>query len=359
MKPSKSNVIEGDKFITENIIKAQEDDKDVKVTNAILVDRFGDYKIMISKYDNLTMKLQIADQTSLKVAEAHVQTLTKILNDIESVRKVFKEPYLEAGRKIDRYADTLKSNFSASKTRLVQAVTNYKVLEQARLRAEEEAKKKEAEAKMQEKLAEVDRLARIRRQVLARIFGGEYTIKSGETRTTAGCITEKDCQDLQNFLHQNFPRAATFAYIPEQAEELLHESQKMLTEHWSSIVEANSSDPAVREKALEKISLARVSARMDTVEKNDELEAKAEKEYGKDIKHITKESTEVGKGLRNKLTFEIYDESMVPADMKSVDERKVKDYIRRNTGDLLVQVKEGKQPIPGINVKVEVSFVSR
>ena len=354
-----SNVFNENSQISQNIISVQKDISEIKITKEILVEKFGKLDANITKYDNLSMSVEITNQDQLKVNETHISTINKFINDIERVRKVFKDPYLKAGKKIDLYARDLSTSFVNSKKRLELAVSSFKQIEVARLKAEEEAKIKAAEALLNEKNEEIEKLRRIRQQIVARIYGGSFALKSGEVKTTAGCISSKDCEDLKVFIKEKFPKSDTFKYLSQESEELLKECIKMLTEHWANVIGTESPDEKVRFQAQENIKEANYKAKARSSDVISEANKEITKEFNKESRSISKEIRDVGKGLRTTIAFKVVSSEDVPIDMKDVSETKVNNYIRINRERILEMLKRNEQPIKGIHVYIEKNFVSR
>lgn len=350
--------IQGAKMV-ETIVNAQNDNKKVEITKDMLVQRFGDMQSQMTKFDNISMNIEITDESSLKISETHVSTLNTHLSNIEKVRKIFKEPYLEACKRIDYHANKLKDQFLSSKKRLETAVTSYKQIEQARLKAEEEKKRDEAEKVMSEKNVEVERISRMQRQIFARLYGGTYTLKTGQKQTTAGCITADDCKTLTKFIKEKYPGRDTFKYMGDQSEDLYTISMKLIGEHTTDIIESENSDPDIRKKAIERMQLARIKIQMLIDEKEDSLQNTVQKEHSKSVKSIEKETQSAGKGLRTSILFTIINEDEVPVDMKEVSEKKINAYIRLNKVRILEMIKKGEQPVKGLNIYVQKNFVSR
>ena len=341
------------------IQKAQQESKELNLTNEILLERFGDKKSEISRFDNISMNLKVDDPGSLKIAETHLGTLIKHIKNIEEVRKVFKEPYLEAGRRIDSYAKKLSIPFENVKLRINQAISDYKNIQLAQARAEEERKRKEAEALLAKKNEEIERLNRIRQQVFARIYGGVYYLKSGERKSDAGCIDKKQCEALLVFLREKFPKPETFQYIKDDAIDLYTLSEKLISEHIVNLIESEDDIAEVRQLAKEKISNARIKAQVISEEVRNTQEEQVQKEFKKELRSVENEIKDAGKGLRTNILFTILDEAEVPVDMKEVSEKKVNSYIRNNREKILKALQENKQPIKGLTLYVEKTYVSR
>jgi hypothetical protein len=58
------------------------------------------------------------------------------------------------------------------------------------------------------------------------------------------------------------------------------------------------------------------------------------------------------------VVFEITDETLVPVFFKSIDEKKIREYMRTNI-ELKRLLVEGTQPLPGIEFKIETRVISR
>ena len=266
---------------------------------------------------------------------------------------------MDAGRDIDNFAKQLSTALENSRKRINHALVSYKTLEQARLMAEENERKKKAMASLQERELEAEKMDRIQKQIMAKLYGGSYVLKSGEVKTTAGCIDERGCSELAEFVRAAYPKPDTFKYLKQESEAIFHESLNMIHEHMLNVKDLESKNPDTRQKAEERIKLAKVRAKIRVEDKTEELEEKVEQDLKQELKDIEKESKEVGKGLRDVIKFKIVSEEDVPVDFLSVDEKKVNAYVRENRERILTDLEGGKISIKGLHLYVEKSFISR
>lgn len=88
------------------------------------------------------------------------KALKQLSNAFERQRKAFKEPFIEAGRVIDRAVEAEKKELDEEYGRISNLVSEHQLAEQRRIRDEEEAQRRELERIEREKQAELDRIAK-------------------------------------------------------------------------------------------------------------------------------------------------------------------------------------------------------
>ena len=324
-----------------------------------LTKKFGIIQANIDKYEEISTKIKVSDSDTLVIAENHATTIQGMLNNIETVRKTVKGPFYETVKAIDAYAKILKDPLDRAKKRISIELTGYKEVQQAAARLEAETAEKERENRETAKLAEIEKLGRIKKQMYARIYGGVFYVKSGERKGNAGCIVPDDCTKVEVFLRDRFPKPAEFVYLTGEAEEALAEGLKDLREHHANLIDLQSASQAMRDEAQGKINEAKLKAEVEVADDSETLKKQTAKETRKDEIQSEKSIKEAGKGIREFVKFTIEDPDAVPADFKIVDERLINEYLAKNKDRIKDGLKKQKQPIPGITFYVDSKFITR
>ena len=90
---------------------------------------------------------------------ARTVTLKSIAQDFERQRKRLKEPILDAGRQLDRVVTTAIEPVNMELGRIGQLTSDFQLLEQRRVREEQERQRIELERIEAQKQAEIQRIA--------------------------------------------------------------------------------------------------------------------------------------------------------------------------------------------------------
>jgi hypothetical protein len=106
-------------------------------------------KLKTSALESGALVGRVTNATEQEAAVRAQADLQRILGLAEKARKACKEPVLEFGRKIDATANAFREDLLAEMTRISTLVGSYQQREQARIRAEEQARN--------EKLLEIER----------------------------------------------------------------------------------------------------------------------------------------------------------------------------------------------------------
>ena len=146
---------------------------------------FGVLQKSITEFEEISNKIEISDNEVLAIAENNSSLIQQTLNNIELSRKTMKQPYYDTGQAIDAYAKTLQDPLNRAKKRLNDKIANYKILQRQAETAEAQRKEKERQEYENERNSEIERLAKIRKQINARIYGGVYYAKDGTRKTSA------------------------------------------------------------------------------------------------------------------------------------------------------------------------------
>ena len=308
-------------------------------------------------YQNYVMKISVDNDVSMKIASQKIQELNGILKNLEEVRKTFKEPYLDAGRTIDAYAKEIANGYETAKKILTKAVTEFKEIEEARLRAEEKAKLAKLEEEKKKKVEELEKLERIQRRLYAMLYGGKYHKPDGSTAVSDSRKTPEECNELTAFVQNKFP-LKSFQFYSSEALEFYTMFKRLIAEHAVNLVKANSEDETIRTQALQKIKQTIDVAENLAENQIDEIEKSIVAQEKIEVSEITAESKEMSKGLRKNILFEITDHSKVPSVFKVVSETILRQFIVQNREEILKNLEENKQIIPGVKLYIEQKYVA-
>jgi len=347
------NVKIPEKGTTQKLVKA-----DSLLKKEEILAKFGKVNAKIVSFEEISVKIKVADSDSLSVAENHSSGIQQMLNGIELARTTLGSPYYETSKAINAYAKVLREPLERSKTRINTQITAYKNLQAAQERLRIEKDQKEEEEKEQRKSAEIEKLARIKKQLYARIYGGVYYQKDDTRKSSSGCQSIADCDNMSQFIDERFPNPDQFTYLKVEVLDTKNIGMSLLTKHKSNLVSLSSSNEKEREKARIAIIKAKNDAEVEALDEVDGLKKGMEKEAATKVREDKKSLKHASKGVRETVKFVIEDEAAVPVDFKIVDDRLVNDYITANSDRIKEGLKEQKQPIPGINFYVDSKFVT-
>ncbi len=320
--------------------------------------KFGKVDKKISDFESISVSIKVIDTDSLSVAENHSSGIQQMLNGIELARTTLGSPYYETSKAINAYAKVLKEPLERSKTRINGQITSYKNLQAAQERLRIENEQKEREETELRKTTEIDKLARIKKQLYARIYGGVYYQKDGTRKSSSGCQNIGDCENMAVFIEERFPNSDQFTYLKAEVLDTRNLGMVHLTDHKANLKNLSSHNEKVQEEARLAISKAKNAAEVEALDEVDSLKKVQEKEAAAEVRGDKKSMKEASKGVRETVKFAIEDADAVPVDFKVIDGRLINDYITANSDRIKEGLKQQKQPIPGINFYVDSKFVT-
>jgi hypothetical protein len=355
------------KYSIQSVIMLPEETKKTTevavVTKESLSETFKYINSKATVYEKSTAELKVEGEDQLVIAQNNASDVNALLKEADKLRKTIKEPYANAVKTIDSYVKLITDSLERSKTRLTSEITNYKVIQEAAAKKEREAKLKELETLEAEKKEETARIDRIQQQLVARIFGGSYTVKDGTSKSSAGCIKSSDCVELSKWINENAPKPDTFKHFSVLYEDMIASVKKRLTEHTTNLLDlekANEIDSkGALEGAIRRINESRTEAAQEIVEVKQTAEKITEKSIKSEIRTINNVVAEAGKGVRDTVKWIVTDETLVPRDMLCVDEKKLNQYLNDNKEQIKNALTENTELIPGIKFFVENKFIAR
>lgn len=330
------------------------------VSPELLTEKFNYASRRLSELEKVSVSVKVDTEEQLVVAENLASETLSLIKEVEASRKLLKGPYADTVKMIDSYCKTITENLERVKMRFTSEVTKYKVVKEAQLKAERDAKVTEIKTLEQEKTEEAERIIRIYSQIVARIYGGTYKRKDGENMVSPGCLTPENCEELDEWIQLKVPAKETMKYFQTDYEDALLQLGLFLAEHKANLIDVLKPDyPTANIGAAARIYEARTGAQVQLNTLTELLMKKIEKEVKSEVRSIDNEIGEAGKGVRDRIVFEVIDELLVPRDMLSVDSRKVNDYINANKEQIREALSKGEETIPGIRFSVENKFIAR
>lgn len=161
-----------------------------------------------------------ADENAVAV-RAQIE-LKRVVSLFEKSRKAMKEPLLEAGRKLDRLAAAESLELEKEYGRLTQAVSEFQLIEQRRVREEERLQQEEIARIEREKQAELARIAaeQAAREAEAKRIQDEADRKVRESREAAEALaaaaTNKKQREAAELARQESLKKQALAEVERQ-----------------------------------------------------------------------------------------------------------------------------------------------
>lgn len=313
-----------------------------------LTNKFDQFPSMINGYRMNIANIEIKNEETLLAAQTKLSQGKTIVDNIDKVRKVIKEPYLKAGKEIDAYSKLLSEPLIKDLDLLKLKTKTYIEVQAAQARAEAAKVQAEIDSKRIKTEEELSLLERITKQLQARLFGGTYTTNSG-TFNSAGCKSIKDCDELHEYIINNFPNPKSYSYIEDALEALKLKCLVDIAKIKNAMVDDNPNKIlSIRDAETKRMNLE-FSA----------IESKHNSEIKKQEKGIAESIREARKGLSKKLGYVVTNEDKVPIQFWSIDEAKIKTYLSENREEIYNSLEEGSQIIPGVEFTIENIYSNR
>ena len=111
-------------------------------TNITTLDKnlalLSNFKQQADEVGDLCLQITITDETTLAIGQQNLAKANQLSKAIEDKRKAIKQPYLDAGKKVDEVAKTLSESIEKGIKHIKDQVADWE-----KKRREEEAKKKQ------------------------------------------------------------------------------------------------------------------------------------------------------------------------------------------------------------------------
>lgn len=237
---------------------------------------------------NQVKKINITDASSLAIATSILSQANEKVKQIESVRVKEKQPFFDAGKEIDRMAKELSKPIEDAIADGKAKIVAYNKAEQEKANAE-----------------------------LRRIQG----IKDFITSYSQKCIATMDaCKDIEaltatyNEFVKSFPPAEKFGEFTKEANEMRENLRSYATSRKTAILAPQEADAeesqSIKEHIQESVSSVGIQETANVVINSHQ------------------------KGMRGKFIYEIVNESEVPREFMMVDDKKLKEWIKKHSDKL-------------------------
>lgn len=294
-----------------------------------------------SQVDIVGLNLQqivVIDETSLAVCQQNLSKANNLLNSIEEKRVLIKDPYFQSGKLIDSTAKILSEELVAG---IKKAKDQVAAWEKARI-AEAKAKQDEIDRQLAEKAA-VDKAEQERKDNIRAYIRDKATPLL--QKMYADCTTVEICSQKLQSIEKNYKPKEFFEEYVGEAYELRDNYINLIKAKKKQLEKASTMSDAEVELALEKEAIAVQKANMalreaelkaKEQEAEDKKNAKDAEEAAEKEKQRLSAEAELNrtKGIRFTWVFELADIKSVPLDWLTLDEAKVKEWIKSNKNDL-------------------------
>jgi len=143
------------------------------------------------------LQIKIVDDSSLSVAQQNLRKANDIAKSIEDKRKAIKEPYLQAGKLIDKTCADLTDAIEKGIAHIKNEVKGWETKRQ------EESKKAQAEIEAKLKAQQAAAEAEANRKAEIQKYISEKAIPQLK-KLYAACLSVKDCDAATNVINTNF-----------------------------------------------------------------------------------------------------------------------------------------------------------
>lgn len=297
-------------------------------------------QLFIELADQVT-QIKVTDTTSLAIANQKMSNVNNHLKEIEAKRVEQKAPFLEGAKKVDEVAKELKSLLEPALKHLKTEVANW---ETERIRKENELKQKALEVarKAEEEAAAIANDKRIVDYIAQ--------VKDWLEKGLAACNTAEHGNQMLSSMQGLQPAALMGKYSQEYS--ALIEMYKTLFS--TKVGELTGSiAPGTTEKHIDIIG-NQLSNHIESIKQEVESKqvevAQVETQIQQEMNSLQEDKVN---NVRYNWKFEVLNINEIPLEWLTVDEAKVKEWIKANKETL----KEGY--FNGINFFKEMTVVTR
>jgi hypothetical protein len=291
-------------------------------------------KSEVDKLGNNCLQIKVVDETTLSVAQQNLSSATQLIKSIEEKRKKIKDPYLKAGKLIDSTCNDLVEIAEKGIAHIKEEIKGW----DARIKEEQTKAQLELEKRLEEERVarEQDnaRRSQIRQYIDTKLI--PFLIDLYEKADSAFA-----CDKSIDYIDQNFPNSARFEEFWEEACGHKDNYVNLLKTKKSQFMSADSMSETEKELIKQKQELALQKA--EIAKRESELKAKEEEVKNEAIRKEAEDRAEVErmrllaesemsktKGVREILRFELVDKSKLIEEWITLDDAKVKEYIKSN-----------------------------
>lgn len=300
------------------------------------------FKAEVDKIGNDCKQIKIVDESLLAIGQQNLSKANNLSNSIEEKRKVIKQPYFDAGTLIDSTCKNIVKGLNEGISYVKSEIASW---EKKRLE-EERKKQEEVDHKLREEQEKV--AAETKRKQDIRDHIDNRSRKSLEN-CYSRCLSALDCDAQLDVITKNYKGEDFFQEFTKEAFDLRDRYIDLIKAKKEQYLAADSQSSAEKELALKQEELER--KRIDFENEQRKLEAEKEtirlaKEKEERERVATEEkarlealaATERTKGVRYTWGFELSDITKVPAEWLTIDEAKIKAYLKENKD----KMKEGE-----------------
>ena len=315
---------------------------------------FGDRLKEMNMQIQLVNEMVISDMDQYKEAELRLRVLKDSIDYVENMTKTILYPYKEIVTECTEGCGEIVEKIKTADTELRQKIINFQKNNYEKENVDIAEKYNAKRSEIEGAIVLNERVNIICKQLYARLNGGLGPKLDGTTGTFPGVQSEQDCEKFIDFVNDKFPDASQygeFSAIIQYAKDMgikIAKFKRMMFD-----LKNKGENIHGHEGDLEKMYNA-FNLKTDS----DYVKAKAtlERKLAKVTADQEKELKVLLKGIIYKWDFVIDNSVMVPEQFKSVDDKKVKDYISTNKELLESKIKKNtlgepllmEQPIPGI-----------
>lgn len=303
------------------------------------------------KVENL---LKLATDTKIEndsqhdIAKQNLKITKDQQKEIEEIRKALGEPFRQAVNKINDTAKKLTNTTALAISTLNTKIVGYSNLMAAQKKAEEEEKIKQIEEEGSTVKNDIDLYLRVRSKLYALLLGGTWTEADGTIKQSSGCRTITDMQTLEKSVKNNFPAPTVFGHLANESNMMIAQYYKRMG--WLVSIYNSKDSPEVKQ---EKINEVRNEVEKEKIIQEKLLSEELKKSIKSEVKAVKEETKITTKGIRKVLKFNVINEVEVPVLLKEVSNAKVNEWARERRDKILEMLKEGKQPVDGLQFYVE------
>ena len=315
----------------------------LKVEDSIIINTFKEQSEQIAK--ELKAHPVVTKDDFEEVSEK-LKSVTNLVKEVTARKKELSKPYQD---QVDAIKHAIETSITDPLTEVVKGVKEkllvFKQSEIAEAKTEADITLQEVEEKKKQYHSIIFRLDCIRGLILAKIFGGEFTVYSTGEIKTAPKANAEGIQALIDFIDTKYPASTEFAKLDTIAIELKGIFVGALKVFYASISAGGFitelEEEELRNRTKKLIIEAEVWLQLMVGKKNSSAEI------------VVKEAT--GGNIRRTWTYELIDINLVPEEYKHVTlkEDLIDDYKKENKEEL------ENQPIAGIRFFQTETFINK
>lgn len=314
-------------------------------------------QVQVDAIGTQCLQIQIVDDSTLAIGQQNLSKANSIAKSIEDSRKKIKEPYLSAGKLIDSTCAKLTETIEKGMAHIKSEVGKWEKERLAILAAKQAEIDAKAKEEDQKRIAE-----EIRKQDILTFISN--TLKPYLQSTYEGLKSAADCDKFLTYINKNFPGVDKFQeYLPDaiQIRDNYIDLIKGKKAQFSAAANISDTELALlkqkeklailqQELDAEKLRIKQAEEAAEAEKKRKEAEELAMLEKAKLQAQSDLEKT---KGVRYIWKFELVDIEFAPKEWLTIDEAKVKEYMKANKDSL-----KDNEVINGIKFYKESSVVA-